>query len=90
MSTADSPERFEFVVAEDGSIPAEQLARRGLVPGDRLGLIPNKEHRPAPRKRVRGILVGRIPPDEALTWEDFAVVHQANVDAAERRYGALG
>jgi len=90
MSTADIPEGFEFVVAADGSIPAEQLARRGLRPGDHLGLVPGREHRRGPRKRVRGMLVGSIRPEEALTWEDFEAVHRANVDAAERRYGTLG
>jgi hypothetical protein len=89
MSTADTPEGVDFVVGADGSIPAEQLARRGLRPGDHLGLVPARKP-PGPRKRVRGMLVGRISPEEVLTWEDFEAVHRANLDAAERRFGTLG
>lgn len=89
MSTAGTPEGFEFVVAQDGSIPAEQLARRGLRPGDHLALVRERQRR-RPRTRVRGMLVGKARPEEAITWEDFEAVHRANVDAAERRYGTLG
>jgi hypothetical protein len=41
------------------------------------------------RKSVRGALVGKVPKDELLTRDDFEAAHRANIEAAERRYGAI-
>jgi hypothetical protein len=43
----DDVDGFHVVVAEDGSLPASELARLGLRPGARLRLVP--EPRPAGR-----------------------------------------
>ena len=65
MSTADLPDGVELVVADDGSIPAEQLARLGITPGAHLRVVPD----PAgpPLERLEGALAA-LPE---LTWEDF-------------------
>jgi hypothetical protein len=52
------------------------------APSGRRGEPPHK------RKSVRGILAGRIAED-FLTAEDFQAMHEANVEAAERRFGPL-
>jgi hypothetical protein len=65
MSTANTAEGDELVVAEDGSIPAEQIARLGLRPGSHLRVI---ETHPADRA---GHLRGSLPDFPDLAWEDF-------------------
>ena len=59
------PEK-ELVVADDGSIPAEQLARLGLRPGAHLRVVEttDEEHDPVQ-------LEGSLPDFPELTWEDF-------------------
>lgn len=52
---------FHVVVADDGSLPATELARLGLGPGARLRLVP--EQRPARRGRMAGALAGKVSPD---------------------------
>jgi hypothetical protein len=47
---SDDTEGFHVVVAEDGSLPASELARLGLRSGEHLRLIP--EQRPAGRPRL--------------------------------------
>jgi hypothetical protein len=62
MSTADVPEEYELVVAEDGSIPAEQVARLGLGPGAHLRVVPEPRGALSSprRKTARGILAGEV------------------------------
>ncbi len=54
-------EGFHVVVAEDGSLPARELARQGLRPGEHLRLIP--EPRPAMRPRMAGALASTVPAE---------------------------
>jgi hypothetical protein len=78
MSTANAAEGSELVVAEDGSIPAEQIARLGLRPGAHLRVV---EARPADRA---GQLGGSLPDFPDLAWEDF----QRASELARRDVGA--
>jgi hypothetical protein len=88
---------FDVVVGGGGtlSVPAAELARHGVAPGAHLRVVPASDaperegSRPAPRRKLRGLLVGKIPAEDILTWEDFEATHRANVAAAERRYGVL-
>jgi hypothetical protein len=65
MGTAKIAEGVELVVAEDGSIPAEQLSRLGLGPGARIRVV---EARRGDRSRR---LAGSLPRFPDLAWEDF-------------------
>ncbi len=65
MSTADVPQDHELIVAPDGSIPADQIARLGLRPGAHLWVVAEE---PAPS---RGRLGGSLPDLPDLAWEDF-------------------
>jgi len=56
----------ELVVAEDGSIPAEQLARLGLRPGAHLRVVEATR----PVEQGRG-LRGSLPDFPDLDWDDF-------------------
>jgi hypothetical protein len=80
-------ESVDVVVAEDGSVhlPAGFEAR----PGEHLKLVRYEEEAPKKRKSARGIGVGKVSPEEILTWEDFEAAHQANVESAARKYGPL-
>lgn len=62
MSTAENPNAagFEVVVDENGSIPAEALARFGIRPGAHLRVV---EEPVTPRKKLRGILKDEISPE---------------------------
>jgi hypothetical protein len=40
------------------------------------------------RRKVRGILVGKIDPDDLLTEQDFDDARKARIDAVERRFGS--
>ncbi len=62
----DDSEGFHVVVAEDGSLPASELARLGLHPGACLRLVP--EPRRASRARMAGALAANVPAEaiEAL------------------------
>lgn len=61
MSTADVPEDYELVVADDGSIPAEQIARLGLGPGAHLRVVPASGAWSSPRRKTaKGILAGKV------------------------------
>jgi hypothetical protein len=65
MSTASAPDGHELIVAPDGSIPAEQLARLGLAPGAHLRVVADTV---GPRPvRFEGSL-SELPD---ITWEDF-------------------
>lgn len=72
----------QLVVAEDGSIPAEQVARVGLRPGWLLRVVVEGRQEPAAgRKTAKGILAGKVDGD--------AVV-RALEDAKAERLALLG
>ncbi len=61
MPAPEDAEGFHVVVAEDGSLPASELARLGLHPGTRLRLVP--QPRSAPRGRMAGALAASVPAE---------------------------
>lgn len=65
VSSADASRDFELVVAADGSIPADQLARLGLRPGTHLRVVAERSVRPPET------LGGSLPDLPELSWEDF-------------------
>jgi hypothetical protein len=56
---------YELVVADDGSIPADQLARLGLRPGTHLRVVETGPVEPG------AALAGSLPDFPELSWEDF-------------------
>jgi hypothetical protein len=62
MGMASEHHEHELVVAADGTIPAEQLARIGAAPGAHLRVV---QATPA------GSIAGSLPDFPDLTWEDF-------------------
>lgn len=66
MSTLDPTGDQELVVADDGSIPADQLARFGLRPGARLRVVATND----PPALTSG-LAGSLPDLPDLSWNDF-------------------
>lgn len=77
MSMASGPEGHELVVADDGSIPAEQITRLGMRPGTHLRVV--AEQPPEPESSIAGRLANW--PD--VTWEDFdraSQLAQADLD----------
>lgn len=83
-------EHVEVIVDTDGSVrvPSAEVARLGARPGEHLAPVRGQLDQPVRRKRVRGCLVGRIPPDDQLTEEDFRVARDQRLRAAEARYGS--
>lgn len=71
MSTANAAEGDELVVAPDGSIPAEQLARLGLRPGAHLRVVATK---PADEAAP---LAGSLLSLSDVSWEDFERASEA-------------
>lgn len=67
MSTPDVAGDNELVVAEDGSIPAEQVARLGLRPGTHLRVIETQ-----PRDQSSK-LAGALPDFPDLDWAAFEI-----------------
>lgn len=65
MSAAGESGSHELVVAEDGSIPADQLALLGLRPGAHLRVV---EAGPVGQA---DLLAGSLPDFPDLAWEDF-------------------
>ena len=65
MTTADPQGGDELVVAEDGSIPADQVKRLGLRPGAHLRVIETS------RASRTGGLAGSLPDFPDLDWADF-------------------
>ncbi|MGQ0777216.1 MAG: hypothetical protein ACT4NY_22835 [Pseudonocardiales bacterium] len=64
MSTTpahNDSEGSHVVVADDGSLPASELARLGLRPGAHLRIVP--EQRSGQRKSMLGALAGTLPPE---------------------------
>ena len=66
MSAVDPAGEKELVVGEDGSIPAEQLARLGLQPGAHLRVV-EATSLPTGNDDLEGSL--RDLPE--LEWQDF-------------------
>ena len=65
MSALGDGNPRELVVAGDGSIPADQLRKLGLLPGAHLRVV---EAVVAPGG---GRLAGSLPEFADLAWEDF-------------------
>jgi hypothetical protein len=88
MSTM--PQHLDVVVGDDGtvSVPAPEVARLGAHPGEQLRLVRAAAARGRRgRRKVRGILVGKIDPADLLTEQDFDDARTARVNAVERKYG---
>jgi len=66
MSALEPANEIELVVAEDGTIPADQLARLGLRPGAHLRVVSAE----APSSAPTG-LAGSLPDFPDLDWGDF-------------------
>jgi hypothetical protein len=86
-----SPDHVDVVVADDGSVspvsPAE-VARLGAGPGEHLRLARADGHRSARgRRRVRGVLVGRVGEGELTTDQDFAEAKRERLDLRAARSG---
>ena len=64
VSAVEPNAEKELVVADDGSIPAEQLVRLGLRPGAHLRVVEAVAGKP-------GKLEGSLPDLPDLNWEDF-------------------
>lgn len=62
---ASGPEGHELVVADDGSIPAEQISHLGMRPGTHLRVVAEQ-----PPDDVSSI-AGRLAAWPEVTWEDF-------------------
>ncbi|MHB1533479.1 MAG: hypothetical protein ACYC1D_02520 [Acidimicrobiales bacterium] len=65
MSTAGPSQSRELIVADDGSIPADQVRKLGLGPGTHLRVV---EAAPAPAGESLGASLPGFPD---LSWEDF-------------------
>lgn len=65
MSVASGAGGHELVVADDGSIPAEQLTRLGMRPGTHLRVV--AEQPPEAESSV----AGRLTSWPKVSWEDF-------------------
>jgi len=66
MSALEPTHETELVVAADGSIPADQLARLGLHPGAHLRVVAADEPSSAPSG-----LAGSLPDFPDIGWDDF-------------------
>jgi hypothetical protein len=84
--TVSSNDGFDVVVAEDGSVPADELARHGVQPGARLRLVVSDEPAKSPRRggRSAGKLADTVPREMIEEWS-----RALDQDRAERR-AALG
>jgi hypothetical protein len=84
------PQHLEVVVGADGAVrvPAPEVARLGARPGEHLRLVREAASRVRRgRRKVRGILVGKIDPADLLTEQDFGDARRARAEAVERRFG---
>lgn len=85
---ADDSAGFHVVVAEDGSVPASELARLGVSPGTHLRLVP--EPRRVQRGRTAGALAGSLPVEAVDAWirgldeakAERAALYRADADQA--------
>lgn len=75
MGMASGPEGLEFVVAADGSIPAEQITRLGVRPGTNLRVVAEYP--------AEGSIAGQLTSWPDVPWEDFqraSRLSQADLD----------
>jgi hypothetical protein len=89
MSDPGATDEWDFTVPEDAGQLLAELRRHGAEPGQRVHVAVVKGDAGRKRKSVRGALVGKVPSDQLLTRDDFEAAHHANIEAAERRYGAI-
>ena len=83
MSTpATGGDGYHVVVAEDGSVPASDLARLGLRPGTHLRLVPEPADAPG-RRSARGALASLV------TSKDVDAFEKAMEDARAERTALL-
>ena len=66
MRTPGRTGEWELVVAEDGSIPASQLARLGLLPSTHVRVVAAEEPAVAPFG-----LAGSLPELPDIGWDGF-------------------
>lgn len=66
VSALEPTDEKELVVAEDGSIPVDQLASLGLRPGSHLRVVVTDEPAAAPSG-----LAGSLPDLPDIDWDDF-------------------
>lgn len=66
VSATESQDEMELLVAEDGSIPADQLARLGLGPGAHLRVVASASGRDDGTD-----LAGSLPDLPDIDWETF-------------------
>lgn len=66
VSALEPSAEKELVVADDGSIPADQLASLGLRPGAHLRVVATEEPPVAPSG-----LAGSLPDLPDLDWDAF-------------------
>jgi hypothetical protein len=64
MAANEHPDH-ELIVAPDGSIPADQLARLGVAPGAHLRVVK------ATAASSASSFAGSLPNFPDLSWEDF-------------------
>jgi hypothetical protein len=79
----DGPDVLDVVVNADGgvTIPAAELARRGIRPGMHLRVVPAQ--REAPRRRsARGLFADRVAPGELDQFVDAMAQAKAERVAA--------
>jgi hypothetical protein len=67
---ANEPTDHELVVAADGSIPADQLARLGVAPGTHLRVVET------PARGSTGSIAGSLPHLPDVSWEDFQLASE--------------
>lgn len=75
--SADCADASDLVVADDGSIPADQIAKLGVKPGTRLRVVAQGAVESS--KSIRGSLTGWSD----VTWEDFERGHELAIADAE-------
>ena len=79
MSTAGG---WDFTVPEDPDQLAAELRRHGVLPGQRLHVVPTPGTA-NPRRPLRGALAGH---DRSPSWEDFQAASEQATAEAEARY----
>jgi hypothetical protein len=65
MSISSGAPEHELVAADDGSIPAEQIARIGARPGTHLRVVTDVTNESA------GSIAGRLKSWPDVSWDDF-------------------
>lgn len=78
MTAAGTSREFELVVAEDGSIPAGQIAALGVRPGAHLRVVADRE------EPSGGSIRGRLTDWPDVSWQDFEAASElARADVSE-------